>query len=148
MRVIRARRALHPGHTYDNECNLNSNACWNDLNTTVVRMGPCEMPLIEFIVAEQEYEEEDGVGEEEEEEDYYGGESDLADVATEEGCTAACQDILGRGLDGVMLCFFTPFLGVNFDFSFFLTITVIFVASRHSSGKGVYILLKGFVKDL
>ena len=42
------------GHTYDNECNLNSNACWNDLNTTVVRMGPCEMPLIEFIVAEEE----------------------------------------------------------------------------------------------
>ena len=58
-------------------------------------MGPCEMPLIEFIVAEQDYG-EDGVGEEEEE-DYYGGESDLADVAMEEGCTAACQDILGRG---------------------------------------------------
>ena len=67
-------------------------------------MGPCEMPLIEFIVAEQDYE-EDGVGEEEE--DYYGGESDLADVAMEEGCTAACQDILGRNSDGVILCCFT-----------------------------------------
>ena len=58
-------------------------------------MGPCEMPLIEFIVAEQDYE-EDGDDGEEEEEDYYGGEGDLADVAMEEGCTAACQDILGR----------------------------------------------------
>ena len=92
MREIHTR-VLHAGHTYDNECNLNSHACWNDLNTTVVRMGPCEMPLIEFIVAEQDYEED---GDDGEEEDYYGGESDLADVAMEEGCTAACQDILGR----------------------------------------------------
>ena len=55
-------------------------------------MGPCEMPLIEFIVAEEEdYKDEDG-------EDYYEGEGDLddeTDVAMEEGCTAACQDILG-----------------------------------------------------
>ena len=96
----------HQGHTYDNECNLNSNACWNDLNTTVVRMGPCEMPLIEFIVAEQEdgdyyvdgVDDDEGEGEE----DYYGADGDLddeadADVAMEDGCTAVCQDILGRG---------------------------------------------------
>ena len=74
-------------------------------------MGPCEMPLIEFIVAEQDYEEE---GVSEEDEDYYGGESDLADVAMEEGCTAACQDILGRNSDGVVR--FIPSLGLNFDF--------------------------------
>ena len=36
------------------------------------------------------------------EEDYFGGEGNLdddeEDVAMEEGCTAACQDILGRDL--------------------------------------------------
>ena len=76
-------------------------------------MGPCEMPLIEFIVAEQDYEEDGDDGEE----DYYGGESDLADVAMEEGCTAACQDILGRGSDAIILGCLTPFLGFNFDIS-------------------------------
>ena len=67
-------------------------------------MGPCEMPLIEFIVAEQEdgdYYVDDDDDEGEGEEEYYGAEDDLddeadADVAMEEGCTAACQDILGR----------------------------------------------------
>ena len=94
-------------------------------------MGPCEMPLIEFIVAEQDYEED---GDDGEEEDYYGGESDLADVAMEEGCTAACQDILGRNSDGVILCCFTLFLGLNFDFS--LPLMFDFVASPHSTDKG------------
>ena len=94
-------------------------------------MGPCEMPLIEFIVAEQDYEEDDG-----EEEDYYGGESDLADVAMEEGCTAACQDILGRNSDGVILCSFTLSLSLGLNFNFSLPLMFDFVARPHSTDKG------------
>ena len=76
-------------------------------------MGPCEMPLIEFIVAEQDYE-EDGVGEE----DYYGGESDLVDVAMDEGCTAACQDILGRNSAGVIVVLNHSYVSIFIDLRF------------------------------
>jgi effector-binding domain-containing protein len=69
--------------TYDNECNLHSKACWNDLDIHVANMGPCEMPLIEFIIAEDE-----------------DGEDVEIDWASEEGgvgtglCVATCQQSL------------------------------------------------------
>ncbi len=63
------------GHTYDNECNLHSKACWNNLTIAVDKMGPC--PLLESIVVEED-----------------GDVLDVSDDGSEDPCQFECEGLL------------------------------------------------------